>query len=281
MSTYDRITARILQTLERGVVPWHQPWTVGIPRNLVSRQPYRGINVWLTVSAGFGSPYWLTFNQARALGGSIQKGAKGTPVVFWKWFDAESDGEATDPRRGPLVRAYTVFNLEQTTGIDAPGDPDTPASQPLARCEAVVAHMPQRPRIQHGAARAAYASQLDVIHMPHPAWFDTLEAYYATLFHELTHSTGHASRLHRATLTDACPFGSPTYSQEELVAEMGAAFLCGVCGIENRTVDNSAAYLASWLEVLGQDTGLVILAAAQAQRAADFIQGIVPAQPDA
>ena len=241
MSTNDLITERILQTLARGVVPWHQPWTVGIPRHLVSRQPSRGINVWLTASAGFASPSWLTFNQAKDLGGSVQKGAKGTPVVFWQWVDAKHDEEAPHPRRRPLWRAYTVFNLEQTAGIAAPGDSGTPACQPIARCEAVVAHMPQRPRIQPGAARAAYAPQLDVIHRPHLAWFDTPEAYDATLFHELTHSTGPASRLNRATVTDSCPFGSPISSKEELVAEMGAAFLCGVCGIESRTMDHSAA----------------------------------------
>jgi antirestriction protein ArdC len=117
--------------------------------------------------------------------------------------------------------------------------------------------------------------------MPHAAWFDTPEAYYATLFHELTHSTGHPRRLNRATLTDPCLFGSPTYSKEELAAEMGAAFLCGVCGIENRTVDNSAAYTPSWLRVLEQDTRMVLLAAAQARRAVDYIQGVVPAARDA
>lgn len=117
--------------------------------------------------------------------------------------------------------------------------------------------------------------------MPHPAWFDELEAYYSTLFHESTHSTGHASRLHHATVTDPCPFGSPTDSKEERVAGMGAAFLCGVCGIENRTVDHSAASLASWLRALEQNPRMVIVAAAQAQRAADAIQGVVPAQRDA
>jgi antirestriction protein ArdC len=272
MSTYDRITTQILQTLMRGVVPWHQPWTAGIPRNLVSRQPYRGINVWLTASAGFASPYWLTFNQAKGLGGSIQKGAKGTPVVFWKWCDVESNAEETNPRRVPLVRAYTVFNAEQTTGIEMPGDSDMPTFQPIECCEVLVASMPQRPSILHGEARAYYRPLIDAIHMPHPAWFDGAEAYYSTLFHELTHSTGHVSRLNRSTLTDLCPFGSTNYSKEELVAEMGAAFLCGVCGIENRTVDNSAAYIASWLRVLNDDRQIVTLAAAQAQRAADYIQ---------
>src|SRR5262249_41276591 len=145
----------------------------GIPCHLVSRQPYRGINVWLTASAGFASPDWLTFNQAKDLGGSMQKGAKGMPVVFWTWVDAKHDEEAPHPRRRPLWRAYTVFNLEQTTRIDAPVDSGTPTCQPIACCDAVVAHMPQRPGMQHGATRAAYAPELDVIHMPHPTWFDT------------------------------------------------------------------------------------------------------------
>jgi antirestriction protein ArdC len=116
---------------------------------------------------------------------------------------------------------------------------------------------------------------VDTVNMPKPKLFDGPEEYYSTLFHELTHSTGHARRLNRQTLTDLCPFGSTNYSKEELVAEMGAAFLCGVSGIENLTVDNSAAYVASWLRVLRNDKHLVILAAAQAQRAADFIQGVI------
>jgi antirestriction protein ArdC len=281
MSTHDLITERILQRLAHGVIPWHQPWDAGLPRNLVSRQPYRGMNVFLTASAGFASPYWLTFHQAHALGGSIQQGARGMPVVFWKWFEDDGEGEAIDPRRVPLLRSYTVFNLVQTTGIGTPVDPDPPAFQPIACCEAVVAQMPQRPRSQHGAARACDSPRLDVVHMPQAAWFEAPEAYYSTLVHELIHSTRHASRLNRATLTDPCAFGSPTYSKEELVAEMGAAFLCGVCGIENRTVDNSAAYIASWWRVLGQDIRIVLVAAAQAQRAADSIQGMVPVEPDA
>ncbi len=273
--TYEIITERIMQKLEQGVVPWHKPWEQGIPRNLVSKHPYRGINVFLTASAGFSSPYWLTLKQANELRGSIQKGAKGTPVIFWKWLEREEpEDEATTARRVPLLRYYTVFNLEQTTGIDAPVEPDKQAFQPLEQCERIVAGMPQRPAIQHGEPRAYYVPTWDRVNMPRPELFDSPEEFYSTLFHELTHSTGHASRLNRSTLTDLCPFGSTNYSKEELVAEMGAAFLCGACGIENRTVDNSAAYVASWLRVLKNNRQMVILAAAQAQRAADFIQGV-------
>jgi antirestriction protein ArdC len=281
MSTHDLITERILLRLAHGVVPWHQPWDAGLPRHVVSRQPSRGMNVILTESAGFASPDWLTFHQAHALGGSVQKGARGTPVVVWTWFEVDGEGAAIDPRRVPLLRSYAAFTLEQTTGIGTPVDPDTPAFQPIACCEAVVAQRPQRPRIQHGAARACDSPQLDVVHMPQATWFEAPEAYYSTLFHELIHRTGHAGRLNRATLTDPCSFGSPTSSKAELVAEMGVAFLCGMCGIENRTVDNSAAYIASWWRVLEQEIRMVIVAAAQAQQAADSIQGVVPVEPDA
>jgi antirestriction protein ArdC len=173
-----------------------------------------------------------------------------------------------------MLRYYTVFNLEQTTGIETPMELHKQTFQPIERCEALVTSMPQRPTLHHGEPRAYYRPSVDAINMPRPELFDSPEEYYSTLFHELTHSTGHARRLNRPTLTDLCPFGSTNYSKEELVAEMGAAFLCGICGIENRTVDNSAAYIASWLRVLKHDKQMVILAAAQAQRAADFIQGV-------
>jgi antirestriction protein ArdC len=269
--TYAIITERILATLGAGVVPWHNPWEQGIPRNLVSGKPYRGINVFLTAGAGFSSPYWLTLKQANEQGGGICKGSKGTSVVFWKWLDVErEDGEA---KQIPLLRSYTVFNLDQCTGIKTPAMTEKGLFTPIEICEKAVSNMPQRPTIEHGEPQAYYRPLADAISMPRPELFDGPEEYYSTLFHELTHSTGHESRLnrHKEEHTN-CLFGSPAYSKEELCAEMGAAFLCGVCGIDNRTVDNSAAYIASWLCVLKHDKHMVILAAAQAQRAADFIQ---------
>ncbi|MEE8587689.1 MAG: zincin-like metallopeptidase domain-containing protein, partial [Acidobacteriota bacterium] len=144
--------------------------------------------------------------------------------------------------------------------------------------EAVVRTMPQAPPIEHGATGAWYEPIQDVVRMPEPGHFSPLEAYYSTLYHELVHSTGHKSRLGR-DIGDRVPrFGSTDYSQEELVAEMGAAFLCGHCGIEQATVENSAAYIQGWLKKLKGDHKLVVIAAAQAQKAADFIRGIRPAQ---
>jgi antirestriction protein ArdC len=282
MHTYEIITERILQKLEHGIVPWHKPWEQGIPRNLVTHKPYRGINVFLTANAGFTLPYWLTLKQANAQDGTIRKGEKGTPVIFWKWLhrfattaDATDDTDDTTAKHIPLLRYYTVFNLEQCTGIDAPAMTREAAFTPIEICEKLVGNMPQRPTITHGTPKAYYRPLSDCINMPHAKLFDTSEAYYSTLFHELTHSTGHESRLNRHNEQGAnCQFDSPEYSKEELIAEMGAAFLCGICNIENHTVDNSAAYIASWLRVLNSDKQLVILAAAQAQRAADFIQGV-------
>lgn len=296
---YQLITDRIIERLEAGDVPWQKPWRGGEPpQNLVTRKAYRGINVFLLTAAGFTSPYWLTYRQAESLGGHVKKGAKGYPVVFWKFLDymgagtettagADQDGGGAGTRaRGiPFLRYYTVFNLEQCEGIRAPkaaAGADHRPFTPIEACERIVAGMPNAPRIQHGEPQAYYRPGLDVVNMPARELFKGEEEYYSTLFHELTHSTGHESRLDRPTLTDACAFGSTNYSKEELVAEMGAAFLCGVAGIENRTVDNSAAYLRSWLRRLRDDRKLLVQAAAQAQKAADYITGRQPAeQPEA
>jgi antirestriction protein ArdC len=222
--------------------------------------------------------YWLTLKQANERGGSIRKGEKSTSVVFWKWLQpsaATDDTEDTAVKQIPLLRYYNIFNLEQCRGIASPAMADKGPFTPIEICEKLVNNMPQRPTIDHGEPLAYYRLRDDSINMPQPECFDGAEAYSSTLFHELTHSTGHESRLNRHKEEQAnCEFGSPEYSKEELVAEMGTAFLCGVCGIENKTVDNSAAYVASWLRKLQNDKQMVILAAAQAQRGADFIQRV-------
>jgi antirestriction protein ArdC len=281
---YQIVTDRITAALEHGVAPWHRTWTAGaMPQSLVTRHPYRGVNVFVLSmtarAAGYGSPYWLTFNQARSMGGTVKRGEHGTPIVFWKWFDAptteDSDGaelEIHPRRRPPLLRYYTVFNTDQTEGIAVPSAIDTPVA-PIEACEQIVAGMPAAPHIVESidGDGAYYSPRLDVVHMPARSRFRRSEDFYAVLFHELTHSTGHASRLDRATLRDAGHFGDANYSREELVAEMGAAFLCGVAGIDNQTVEQSAAYLKGWLSALQADPRMLVVAAAQAQKAADYI----------
>jgi antirestriction protein ArdC len=277
-TVYEVITMRILAKLEQGIVPWQQPWTGGEPKNLLSGKPYRGVNVFLLTSARYESPYWLTYRQAQTLGAHVRRGEQGYPVVFWKWREQEEDNEEKEqPSRhyAPLLRYYTVFNLAQVEGLDSVKAlaKREKVLTPIAACEQVIADMPHRPAITHQEPRAYYRPLTDTINMPARGLFRSPEEYYSTLFHELTHATGHASRLARPTLMDLCPFGSTNYSKEELVAEMGAAFLCGYCGIENKTVDNSAAYIRSWLTKLRNEKTLVILAAAQAQKAADYILG--------
>jgi antirestriction protein ArdC len=276
---YQVITDRILALLEQGTVPWQQPWdsTMGMPRNLFSQRPYRGINIWLLTAMSYTSPFWATFHQVAAAGGTVRKGEHGVPVVFWKVYQGQPDPETGEATKHFVLRQYTVFNATQLDGVAVPEIPTTPSRcTPIERCAQMVESMPHRPAILHGHQRAFYKPATDTLHMPIPACFHRPESYCATLYHELVHASGHRSRLNRKTLTDLCLFGDPTYAKEELVAEMGAAYLCGVCGIANITIDASAAYLQSWMAVLRHDPTMLVQAAAQAQRAADYIQNLQP-----
>lgn len=284
-SVYEVITSRIIKQLEAGVAPWRKPWKAlgknGLPRNLVTGHEYRGVNVWMLLSAGFASPYWLTFRQVRELEGHVKEGEKGVPVVFWKFGKREmQDGDQLVEKPSVLCRYYTVFNVEQCEGLRVrPSEPieDESQSEPIEICERVVTGWQQKPTIRHGGDCASYNKVLDLVQMPERSCFNCAEEYYSTLFHEAIHSTGHPTRLNRSTLTDFERWGDETYSKEELVAELGAAFLSGYCGIENRTISNSAAYLANWLGILKNDSRLVLIAASQAQRATDHILGSAPA----
>ncbi len=269
---YARITEQIVEKLEAGTVPWRKPWKSGpesLPVNLVSRKRYRGINVFLLALQPFNSNYWVSYKQAKLLGGNVRMGEKGTPVLFWKWHEIE------DKAKGPIpvVRYYTVFNVEQTEGVEYPKPDTSPCKvKPIEAAEEIVrGYQPRGPLVRSRGNQACYIPAEDVVYMPVAAAFEKTEEFYSTLFHEMTHSTGHEKRLHRQTLLEGCPFGSATYSKEELVAEFGGAMLCGEAGISNVTIDNSASYIAGWLKKLRNDRRLIVVAAAQAQRAVDFI----------
>jgi antirestriction protein ArdC len=183
-----------------------------------------------------------------------------------------------DRRRShsPVIRYYTVFNVAQCDGIAAAQIPAVPQpvndNKPIERCEQIVRGMPSPPCIRHGMAGPCYWTALDAVDMPSRERFTSAEDYYATLFHELTHATGHKSRLGRPGFGDASAvYASPVYSREELIAEMGSAFLCGHAGIAGATLENAVAYVAGWLRTLKADSTLTVMAAAQAQRAADYI----------
>ena len=270
--TYDRITDRITTLLEQGTVPWHKPWTAktGFPRNFVSQRPYRGINVFLLHTMSYESPLWLTFRQAAALGGSVKKGEKACPVVFWKQLAIENK-ESGETDKIPMLRYYHVFNVSQCDGLKTGTAPVPTTENAVSKPEDIVANMPQLPVIKHGMTKAYYSPREDCVGIPARERFERMEDYYSTVFHELIHSTGHEKRLKRATLAEHNGFGSDPYCKEELIAELGSAFLCGYADIVDRTIDNSAAYVEGWLKQFQNDRTLIVYAAAQAQKAADFI----------
>ncbi|MGV3722456.1 MAG: ArdC family protein, partial [Actinomycetota bacterium] len=231
-------------------------------------------------------PWWVTFKQARDLGGHVRKGEKASLVTFWK-FDGRQHGDgaviAAADRRPPLLKHYWVFNAAQCEGLPLPeeGEYTVGASEPLPLCRHLVETMPQPPRIEHGHRQAFYCPTRDLVALPDLPRFESPEAFHATQFHELVHSTGHPSRLDRGLGAEIAPFGSPDYSREELVAEIGAGYLCGLAGIWPAVTENSAAYVAGWLQVLRGDKRLIITAAGQAQRAVDFIVGTAGANSGA
>jgi antirestriction protein ArdC len=276
-SIYEVVTNKIIKQLESGVAPWRKPWTSATPANLITQKEYRGLNVFTLASQGFPSRFWLTFNQARKLGGRVRQGEKSSPVIFWNVADEQETTSQQGTKqisRRFLLRYYSVFNLSQTEGIDIPASllQQTRVNNPIEMCEQIVANMPNPPAFEQ-SDRAWYSPGKDVVGMPARDLFHSSEEYYATEFHELAHSTGHVKRLHRENFDNPVSFASESYSKEELIAELAAAMLCGITAIEQRTLENSAAYLKTWIARLKSDSRLLVSAASQAQRAADFIQG--------
>ncbi len=281
---YAHVTNQIVARLDTGVEPWRSPilgrsnGAAGSPQNIESLKPYRGVNVFMLAftawTKGYGSSYWLTFNQAKAHGGNVRKGEKSSLVVFWKEFET-MDQRTGDPKRSAVLRYYNVFNVEQCEGVQAPDLlPFTPSEfKPVEAAEALVKGYADGPAIAEGGQQACYRPFTDTVQMPEPTRFASTEEYYSTLFHELAHSTGHAQRIDRKLTTEPKPFGSVDYGREELIAEMAAAFLCGHAGIVPAVMENQAAYIQGWLKTLKQDKRLVIAAAGAAQKAADWIKG--------
>lgn len=281
---YAAVTDRIIDALDRGTVPWRRPWRARGSRNAFTGRPYRGINLLLlgltAIECGFDDPRWLTYRQADVNGGHVRRGEQGTQVVLWKWIERnDPDAEGVE-RHYALLRLFTVFNVAQCDGLALTAWEETAPADPLAAAEAIVAGYTDSPPVLHDADFAYYVPARDEVHLPPRAAFHPAQGYYATLFHELSHSTGHPHRLNREGYQTAARFGSETYSREELVAEFAAAFLGHEAGIDPSSVDQSAAYIASWLRALRDDRRLVVVAAAQAQRAADHILGRDPESTD-
>lgn len=274
---YEIITNQIIEKLEAGVIPWEKPWDGDYaPKNFASGKAYRGINTILLGMQPFSCPYWATFKQIKDKKGTVKKGAKSTMVVFWKWVEMkkDEDDESTTKKEVPFLRYYRVFNLEQTEGIEWEKTIEHEEREitPIEECENVVRDFESMPEVKHGGGSAFYSPLEDYIQVPEMNDFKSSEGYYSTMFHEMVHSTGHESRLNRSGITDHNSFGSKDYSKEELVAEIGASFLCGFTGIKNETIDNSASYIKSWLRALKNDVKMVVRASGQAQKAVDYIK---------
>ena len=287
---YAEVTNKIMAMIEQGVAPWRRTWSqYGLARNYATGHIYTGINMVLMNITPHPIPYFMTFNQIQEKGGKIRKGSKAEMVIYFSvYYKDGKDTTLTKQEAAAMHRAgkevqvlkfikyYNVFNVADIEGItfDIPEVQLRPNEQ-IERCDRIINEMPQRPEIKTiNADSAFYSPVADMVNMPDIRQFDSPEAYYATAFHELAHSTGHASRLAREEVMTPSQFGSKPYSREELVAEMAASFLCASVQIDyDNITENSAAYLAGWLKVLKEDSRFIFKAAAEAQKAADFILG--------
>lgn len=272
---YEMVTDNIIKALENDIVPWNKTWQQGgLPMNLTTKKPYRGINPFLLRLQPFASPYWLTFNQIRKIkNAQLVKGQKATPIVFWKFCESKETDETTGlKKKFAMLKYYNVFNVEQTEGLEYP-KLDELNFEPIVDCENITSKMKKSPRFEFGGNRAFYDKENDKIGLPNKEQFESAESFYATKFHELIHSTGHTSRLNRKTLMDSkgILFAGDDYSNEELVAELGASFLSALTGIGEKVIENQTAYIKGWLEQLRNDKKLIVSASGKAQSAVDYI----------
>lgn len=288
---YGQVTAQIIANLAAGVRPWTRPWSADHLAGAVSRplrhnfQPYSGVNVLLlwaeAIDKGYSAPVWMTFRQALELGGHVRKGEHAATVVYAdRIIRAETDADGQDiETQIPFLKAYSVFNIEQIEGLPAnfyaKETQVLSATQRVARAEDFFANVAAE--VRHGATQAYYAIGPDHICMPPFEAFHSPESYYATLAHEHTHWTRHPTRLDRDLGRKR--WGDEGYAREELVAELGAAFLCADLGLELAPREDHAAYIAGWLEVLSNDRRFIFSAAAHAQKAVDFLQSLQPTKP--
>lgn len=281
---YENVTDRIIARLEEGVVPWQCPHiaTVGFPKNFQSGREYRGINIMLLGMCGYISPYFMTYLQARERGGQVRRGESGHLVVKFGEY-AKKDGnqvsgvdEREEVRR--YLRGYSVFNACQIDGVEFPQVmvPDRVPSETVQKAAAIVAGMPNPPVIHEGrVVRTCYYPDKDSIDIPNRGFFESEERFFKSLFHEIIHATGAAKRLARKTLVQnkgRIATDVEIYSKEELVAEIGAAFLCAHAGIVIDDHENSASYIASWLKVLKTKSNRrwLVEAAGHAQQAVEY-----------
>lgn len=286
---YSQITNEIVKQLEAGIVPWQKPWQNGTFMGCVSHtsgKPYSLLNQWLL---NYRSGEYLTYKQIQAEGGRVKAGEKANIVVFWHFVEkteleavCDENGDEIETReivtnRYPVLKSYHVFHIDQCEGIAPKFNNEAKKNEhePIEVADEITKEYVEREGLKleiKNTDRAFYSPMLDRVEVPELAQYEIKEEFYSTLFHELTHSTGHAKRLNRDTLTKLAAFGDETYSKEELVAEIGAAFACQMVGIDcKKAFTNSVAYIQGWLRALKGDNKLVIAAAAKAEQAVNYI----------
>ena len=278
---YDVITNRIIETLEQGDIIWKRTWNARTqaPRSFISKKKYQGINIFLLSSLRYSNPNFLTFNQAKALGGTVKKGEKSCPIIFWSFVEkADENGKVSQI---PFLKYYSVFNVSQCDGLVLPEDmttamPEVSGAEEFDLAEEIANGMPNRPEIKHGFSRACYRPATDEINMPDRQSFTGLNEYFSTLYHEMAHSTMHESRLNRKGTGELRHFADAEYSKEELQAEFTSAFLSAEAGISQGVIENQTAYIQGWLKALKNDNKLLIASAALAQKAANYIMNRQP-----
>ncbi len=285
LDVYEMVTNRIIELLEAGTVPWQKPWTEsGVPMNLISKRPYRGINLWLLLSLNYERNLFLTWDQLKKIGGSVNKDEHGHIVVFWKNVKKQPEelDKENNAKTVPMLRYYKVFNIAQCRDIPEDLIPELVKGElePILECEAIIHTMPDIPVIIFTGKKAYYDVSRDHVVLPKLKCFKTNESFYSTLFHELVHSTGAEKRLGRESITEMHEFGSEPYSIEELIAELGAAYLCSFTGILDKEIQNAAAYIDGWLDKLRNDKRFIVQASGQAQKAVDCILNVSASKED-
>ena len=273
MDIYAEITNRIVSQMEQGVIPWRKPWVAsGSAMSYATGKPYSLLNQMLLSQPG----EYVTYHEAKKSGGHVKKGAKASLIVFWRWIESKDD-ETGEIKRIPFLRYYNVFHIDQCEGLSAKHTqpmPNAAGSSDIA--DDIISSYLLRSGVtlKHNEGdRAYYAPALDTVVLPLMAQFASTAEYYSTLFHELTHSTGHASRLGR--INKVASFGSDEYSREELTAEIGAAALVNHAGLETASsFRNNAAYIQNWLSVLRNDKRFIVSAAGKAEKAINLILGL-------
>jgi antirestriction protein ArdC len=273
---YQIITDRIIEQLEKNnSMEWLKTWSNNLPKNLISKKNYQGINTFILSLLGqrFKQQYYLTFRQVTELKGQVIKGSKSIPIIFFqmKEYTTKDTTGKEIKKYFPMLRYYNVFNIEQTTGISSDKIPTSAKLifNPIDKAEEIINGYKDKPSIRHENTGAYYSPSEDFIGMPNKENFTGVEEYYSTLFHELVHSTGHPKRINRPLLANHSH--RKEYSKEEIIAELGNAFLCGITGIENKTIDNTTAYIKFWLQQLKEDNQFIFNVCAESQKAVNYI----------